>query len=156
MPRILRIAALVIAAASALAGAVTAVLPALVIGLVSLFYNGVGGALLFLGNLIGLLPHPFGTIQGTSSLPAFQQLHTNADVVVLRAVVATILCSVAAALVVAPRGGGDRRPWLTVGICCLLAAIVGGHSVALSVIPAVVVSVCHLIRRQRRKECRNA
>jgi hypothetical protein len=146
MPRILRLAALVIAAASALAGAVAAVLPALVVGLASLFYNGAGGALIFLGNLVGLLPRPFGVIQGTSSLPVFRQL--DAGAVVLLSVAATVLCSVAAALVVAPTGDGNRRPWLVVGLCCLFAAIAGGHSVALCVIPAVAVSASQLIGRQ--------
>jgi hypothetical protein len=146
MPRMLRLAALAIAAASAMAGAVAAVLPALVLGFASLFYNGAGGALIFLGNLIGLLPHPLGVIQGPSSLPIFRQLDTGA--VVLLSVAATVLCSVAAALVVAPIGDGDRRPWLVVGLCCLVAAIAGGHSVALCVVPAVAVSVGQLIGRR--------
>jgi hypothetical protein len=51
MLRILRLSALIVAVASAFAGAVTAVLPALVVGLVTLFYNRAGGALTFLGNL---------------------------------------------------------------------------------------------------------
>ena len=145
MARILRLVALVVAVASALAGAVAAVLPALVFGFVSLFYNGAGEALIFLGNLIGLLPRPFAAVQGTSSLPAFRQLGTNVDAVVLRSVAATILCSVAVAVAVAPTAGRDGRPWLVVGICCLLAAITGGHPVAWSVMPAIAISIGHLI-----------
>ncbi|MEA2776528.1 MAG: hypothetical protein QOF90_1934, partial [Acetobacteraceae bacterium] len=64
MRQILRVSILVIAVASALAGAVTAVLPALVVALVTLFYNSAGGALILLGDLIGLLPYPFGVVQG--------------------------------------------------------------------------------------------
>jgi hypothetical protein len=150
MPRILRLGALAVAVASALAGAVAAVLPALVVGFVSLFYNGAGAALIFLGNLIGLLPHPFAAVQGTSSLPAFQQLGTNVDAVVLRSVAATILCSVAVAIAVAPAGGRNSRSWLVVGICCLLAAIAGGHPVALSVMPAIAISIGHLIYPRMR------
>jgi hypothetical protein len=151
MHRILRLVALVIAVASALAGAVASVLPALVVGLVSLFYNGAGGALIFLGNLIGLLPHPFAAVQGTSSLPAFRQLGTNVDAVVLRSVAATILCSIAVAtIVVAPTGERNGRPWLVVGICCLLAAIAGGHPVVLSVMPAIAISIGHLIWQRMR------
>jgi hypothetical protein len=133
-----------------LAGAVAAVLPALVVGFVSLFYNGAGGALIFLGNLIGLLPRPFAAVQGTSSLPPFRQLGINVDAVVLRSVAATILCSVAVAIVVVPTAGRNGRSWLVVGICCLLAAIAGGHPVALSVLPAIAISIGHLICARTR------
>jgi hypothetical protein len=145
MPRILGVLAPVVTVVSALAGAVVAVLSALVVGLVSLFYNGAGGALIFLGNLIGLLPRPFVAVSGTSSLPAFRQLGANVDAIVLRSVAATILCSVAVAIVVASTGGLNGRSWLAVGICCLLAALAGGHPVALSVMPAIAVSIGQLV-----------
>jgi hypothetical protein len=150
MPRILGGVALVVTVASALAGAVAAVLSALVVGLVSLFYNGTGGALIFLGSLIGLLPRPFVAVNGTSSLPAFRQLGTNVDAIVLRSVAATILCSVAVAIVVASTGRRNGRSWLAVGLCCLLAAIVGDRPVALSVMPAVAVSIGQLVWQRRR------
>jgi hypothetical protein len=153
MPRILRLSALVIAVASAFAGAVTAVLPALVVGLVTLFYNSAGGALILLGDLIGLLPHPFGVVQGTSSLPVFQQLDINAGAVVLWSAAATILCSVAAVvIVVAPTPVRNARSWLVTGLCCLLASIAGGRLVALSVIPAIAISIGHLTRQHMRPQ----
>jgi hypothetical protein len=150
MRQILRVSILVIAVASALAGAVTAVLPALVVALVTLFYNSAGGALILLGDLIGLLPYPFGVVQGTSSLPVFQQLNTNADAVVLRSAAATLLCSVAAVVVVAPTRVRDAQSWVVTGLCCLFASVVGGRSVAWSVIPAIAISVGHLIHQQMR------
>jgi hypothetical protein len=150
MLQILRVSILVIAVASALAGAVTAVLPALVVALVTLFYNSAGGALILLGDLIGLLPYPFGVVQGTSSLPVFQQLNTNTDAVVLRSAAATLLCSVAAVVVVAPTRVRDAQSWVVMGLCCLFASVVGGRSVTWSVIPAIAISVGHLIRQQMR------
>ena len=151
--RILHVSALVVAVASAFAGAVTAVLPALVVGLVTLFYNSAGGTLILLSDLIGLLPLPLGAVHSTSSLPVFQQLNTNGDAVVLRSAAATILCSVAAVVVVAPTRVGNARSWVVMGLCCLLASIVGGRSVAFSVIPAIAISVGHLTRQQMR--CRD-
>jgi hypothetical protein len=150
MRQILRVSILVIAVASALAGAVTAVLPALVVALLTLFYNSAGGALILLGDLIGLLPYPFGVVQGTSALPVFQQLNTNADAVVLRSVAATLLCSVAVVVVVAPTRVRDAQTWMVMGLCCLFASVVGGRSVAWCVIPAIAISAGHLTRQQMR------
>ncbi len=149
--RVLRVLGLVVALASSLLGAVLAVLPALVVGFVTLFYNSAGKALIFLGNLIGLLPNPFGAAGGGSSLPMFQQLDTHAGAVVLGSVVATILCSTATAVIVVSAQGRSGRHWLAVGLCCVAAAIAGGRAVMLSVIPAIAISLGHLTRQQLRR-----
>jgi len=139
---------LVVAVVSSLLGAVLAVLPALLIGFVTLFYNSAGGALIFLGNLIGLLPNPFGAVQDAASLPVFQQLDTHAGAVMLGSAVATILCSTAVAAIVVPAQGRSGRHWLTAGLCCIVASMTGGRAVTLSVIPAIAISIGHLTHQQ--------
>lgn len=152
----LRLIPTVVAALSALSGLVLAVLPALVVGFVTLFYNSAGGVLIFLGNLIGLVPDRLGTRPGGSSLPLFQQLDTHAGAIVLRSASAAILCSIAlvaavASLHAAPARKGSSRPWLLVGSCCLLAAMVGGQMVTLAVLPAIVSSAAKLAHPRVRR-----
>ncbi|HQT78977.1 MAG: hypothetical protein B7Z80_20435 [Rhodospirillales bacterium 20-64-7] len=141
----LHLAIVVIAAASTLAGAVVAIFPALVIGIVTLFYDSAGGVLIILGSLISVLPHPSSTGQGDSSLPIFQTLETGNSFVLLRSATATIACATAFALLVAPHRRCDRRIWLTAGLCCLLASIVGERTLAIVLLPALLASVSQIV-----------
>jgi len=135
--RFLSVAALAVAVASVTAGAVLAILPALVLGLVTLFYDSAGGVLILLGSLVNLLPHPVVPGAGASSLPEFQMLRSDAALVLLRASIATVACAVAGAMMVAR----DRRPWVVSGLCCGAAAVAGGREVALALIPAIIVCI---------------
>lgn len=144
----LRFAVLVTAITSAVMGAVLSVLPALILALVTLFYNSTGGILIFLGSLLFTLPHPVITGHGASTLPVFQHLNSDPVTVLLRSATGTLLCSIAAVvMIVVPRRGRSSRFWLMVTLCCLFAATAEGHSVALSVVPAMAISVGHLIHR---------
>jgi hypothetical protein len=96
MSRILRLLPLAVAVVSAFTGAVAAVFPAMVVAFVTLFYNSAGGVLIFLGNLISLLPQPFSAAGSPSSLPAFPLLDMNTRAIVLWSVAASILCFIAA------------------------------------------------------------
>ena len=144
MRRFLAFAALAVALASIVAGAVLSILPALVLGLVTLFYDSAGGVLILLGSLINLLPHPVVPTSGSSPLPEFQMLRSDAAFVLLRASIATVACAVAGAMMVAR----DRRPWIVSGLCCGAAAVAGGWEVALVLIPAIVVCVAGAARRR--------
>lgn len=81
-------------------------LPALILGLVTMFYNSAGGFLIFLGSLIPVLPHPVIAGHGSSGLPAFQQLDSDPGIVMLRSGAATLLCSIAATMMMV-RPSGD-------------------------------------------------
>jgi hypothetical protein len=142
LPRV----AVVIAVASAFAGAVVALLPALVLAMVSLFYNSFGGVLIFLGSLLSLLPHPVMPGEGGSWLPVFPQLDADNTVILIRSVVATVLCFLASTAMVASWGKQDLPLWLRFGLLCLLAAIAGGGSVAWLVLPAIAISVGQCVR----------
>ncbi len=151
----LRLAVLTAAIAGALAGAVLSMLPALLLGLVTMFYNGTGGILIFLGSLIPALPHPGGVGHGASALPVFQRLDSNPTTVILRSVAATALCAIAAAsMMAAYRRERDGRFWLVAGVCGVLAAVGGGRLVAFCVMPAVAASVGYLVQRTMRRGVR--
>jgi hypothetical protein len=145
MSRRLHVVALAIAAASTLAGAVVAIFPALVIGVVTLFYDSAGGVLILLGSLISLLPHPPATPQGGSALPIFQTLETGTGAVLLRSITATISCTMAFALLIASPRRADRRIWLIIGSCCVVASIAGEHAVAMTLLPAFLASISQLL-----------
>ncbi|MEA2740729.1 MAG: hypothetical protein QOH05_4036 [Acetobacteraceae bacterium] len=147
--RVLDLAVLGIAIASILAGAAISVLPALVIGMVDLFYNSAGGVLILLGSLANLLPHVAVSGAGGSGLPVFQTLGTNTAVVLLRSATGTVLCSIAAAMILASSPDRSHRSWLTIGLCCLAAAIVGGSAVAWALVPALAVSAFRLAYARR-------
>lgn len=145
------LAILVIAVISALMGAVLSVLPALVLGLVTMFYNSTGGILIFLGSLLPTLPHPVIVSNGSSALPIFQQLGGNLGIIMVQSAIATLLCSIAAAtMVMSLASGRNGRLWLMVGLCCLFAAIIGGRFVACAVVPAIAISIGYLIQDRVR------
>ncbi len=145
MSRPLRLAILAIAVASTLAGAVIAILPALVLALVHLFYDSAGGVLILLGNLLMLLLHPaFAPGAGGSSLPVFQMLEDHWGIVLFRSLTGAILCSMAFAILINDRGQEKRFAW-GVTICCALAALIVGHNAALALVPAIAVSLLRLV-----------
>src|SRR6201996_9491745 len=133
-----RFVVLVVALTSLLAGAAIAVLPAMVLGLVKLFYNSAGGILILLGSIVNLLPHPSGAGSGagSSDLPMFQLLTTSTTAVIIRSAAATVLCAIALMLLIAPDRRQARQSWLTAGLCSVLAALTGGELVALVLVPA--------------------
>jgi hypothetical protein len=145
-----RYAVFAVALVSLLAGAAIAVLPAIVVGLVNLFYNSAGGILILLGAIVNLLPHPTGPAPGSGSadLPVFQLLTTSTTAVVARSAAATILCAGAFMLLIAPDRRRYRRTWLTAGLCCLMAGLVGGELVALVLMPAFLAIVFEVIARK--------
>ena len=123
-------------------------MPALVVGIVELFYNSAGGFLVLLGRLVNLVPHPPTAGQGGSSLPALQVLGTETGFVLARSVIGTALCAIAAVLLLASRSDRREPSWLAVGICCVLGAVAGGWIVAATLVPALAVSgLCLLWRR---------
>ena len=144
MPRVLQVMVLSIAVASMVAAAILALLPVMVLGLVTLFYNSIGGLLIFLGSLISLLPLSAGMSQGGSSLPIFQRLATDPGEIVLQSVSTATLCAIAATAIMAQDGKRNSRTWSVAGLCCLLASFVGGRLIMLCLMPAVVISVGHL------------
>ncbi|HEY0185676.1 MAG TPA: hypothetical protein VGC09_22975 [Rhodopila sp.] len=144
MRRVLDLSVLVVAIASILAAAAISVLPALVVAMVNLFYNSAGGVLILLGSLASLLPNMAVSGPGSSGLPVFQTLGTNTAMIVLRSAAGTVLCSIAAAMILAPPPSRTRRSWLRIGLCCLAAAIVGGQPVAWALVPALAVSALRL------------
>jgi hypothetical protein len=149
--KVFRRAGLAIAIASTAAGAIIAILPALVVAIVNLFYDSAGGVLILLGSLITLLPHPaLAPAGGGSSLPAFQTLDAHVGLVLLRSLSATVLCSAAFAAIAGECRRGSRTPWLTVAGGSLGAAIIAGHAAAIALSPAIAISVFHLARATRR------
>ena len=142
MRRFLGLAPLAVVFASVTVGAVLSIFPALVLGLVTLFYDSAGGVLVLIGSLISLLPHPVVPGAGSSSLPEFQMLRSDAGLVLFRAAISTVSCAVAGAMMIAR----DRRPWVISGLCCGVAAIAGGWEVALALMPAIGVCAGGLIR----------
>ncbi|HYZ21082.1 MAG TPA: hypothetical protein VE690_02890 [Rhodopila sp.] len=126
-----------VAGASALAGAALSVLPALVVALVTLFYNSAGGLLILLGSLINLLPRPSVPGAGASSLPMFQVLQTGTAAVLSRSAAGTILCAAAFVLLVTPSRRQSRLVWLGITACAVLAAILGGRIIAWTLAPAI-------------------
>jgi hypothetical protein len=146
MSRTLNMATLAIAVASILAGAVIAVLPAMVLALVHLFYNSAGGVLILLGNLLMLLPHPaLPSAPGGSSLPYFQMLQDHLGAVLFRSLSGTILCCAAFAILIND-DRQDRRLAAIVTACCGLAALIAGHDVAIVLTPAIAVGLLRLAR----------
>ena len=149
LPRKLRLLVVIAAVSGVLAGAGLAMLPALVLGMVTMFYNGTGGILIFLGSLIPAMPHFADVGQGRSALPVFQQLESSPTTVILRSLAVTTLCAVAVALIMATyRRRSDGRFWLMAGLCCLLAAVAGGRLVAFCLIPAILASIGHVIHHR--------
>ena len=143
--------ALAVVSASTLAGAVLSVLPALVIGLVTLFYNSAGGVLILLGSLISVLPHPSAAAQGASSLPVFQILESGSAAALSRSAVGTILCSIAFTLVATPKRRQHTSIWLAIAACAALAAIAGGRIVGWTQAPAIALSAVHIAVRPRHR-----
>ncbi|HVY15181.1 MAG TPA: hypothetical protein VHB27_08140 [Rhodopila sp.] len=123
---------LAVAAASILAGAVIAILPALILSLVHLFYDSSGGILILLGNLLKLLPHPAFTPGAGGGLPIFQALEDHVGLVLFRSLTGAVLCSIAFTMLIA-----RRRGWL-VAACCCVAGLIAGHGAILALIPAIV------------------
>ena len=143
-----RLALVIIALTSCIAGAVVSLMPALVVGLLQLFYNTAGGFLLLLGRLVTLVPDPAVPGQGRSSLPPLQYLGTESGLTLLRSATGTALCAIAAVLLLASRSGRREPGWLAVGLCCGLAAVAGGWTVAATLAPALAASgLCLLSRR---------
>lgn len=138
MRHALRVAIPGVAIASTIVGASFSALPVLILGLVTLFYDSVGGILILLGHLVSVWPAP-GAGAG-SGLPAFQLLPGETAGILLRSVPATILCSVAAVTLIAPGRGRGRRDWTIAALCCVAAALLGGAPVAVGLAPAVVIS----------------
>jgi hypothetical protein len=146
MSRTLRLALLAIAVASTLAGAVIAILPALVLALVHLFYDSAGGVLILLGHLLMLLLQPALTPSaGGSSLPVFQMLRDHPEMVLFRSLTGAILCSVAFVILINDRGQERRFAW-AVTACCALAALIVGHNAAIALLPAIAVGLLRLVR----------
>ncbi len=134
-----RLAGLAIAVGSCVVGAVVSLMPALVVGIVELFYNSAGGFLILLGGLVHLAPASVMPGGGGSSLPVFQVLGTDTGIVLAQSIIGAVLCVIAAALLLASRSTRKDPKWLVVGICCILAGIAGGWVVALMLVPALVV-----------------
>lgn len=130
-----------VAIASAAAGAVLAVLPAVIIVLISLFYNSLGDVLTLIGTFLGLIPGNPLPSQGSGAPPVFPFLHVGMTVIVLRSVAATALGSVATFMLVTTRAIQPRGFWVGIGLCCVAAAVIGGHQAGLVLLPAIVVSV---------------
>ncbi len=127
-------------------------MPALVVGIVELFYNSAGGFLILLGGLINIVPRPAlpGGGGGGSSLPVFQVLGTETGLVMVRSVTGTVLCVVAAALLISSGAARKEPRWWLVGGCCFLAAIDGGWIVGLTLVPALAVCGGRLPVTRRR------
>jgi hypothetical protein len=142
---------LAIAVASTLAGAVIAILPAMILALVHLFYNSAGGVLILLGHLLMLLPHPaFSPSAGGPSLPLFQTLEDHLGEVLFRSLSGTVLCSIAFAILINDDRQERRFAW-PVTACCGLAALIAGHDAAIALTPAIAVGVLRLVRSHTMK-----
>lgn len=137
----LRVTLWLIAIASAAAGAVLAVLPAVVIALISLFYNSLGDVLTLIGTFIGLIPGDPLPSQGSGAAPVFPFLHAGMTLTILRSVAATALGSVATFMLVSTPAMRPRGAWIAIGLCCAAAAAIGGHQASVVLLPAIVVSV---------------
>jgi hypothetical protein len=142
---------LAIAVVSTLAGAVIAILPAMIVTLVHLFYNSAGGVLILLGNLLMLLPHP-AILPGAGgpSLPLFQMLEDHFGEVLFRSLSGAILCSIAFVTLINDDRQERRVAW-AVTACCGLAALIAGHDVAIALAPAIAVGLLRLVRSHTMK-----
>lgn len=149
LPFSLRLLPVLAAALSMLAGAVLSVLPALVVGLVRLFYNSAGGVLILLGSLIDLLPRPggigpggigpAGVGPGGGGMPAFQALDTDTTTVLMQSVLGTVLCAAAFVIVLMAARRRDLSLPFAAAICALAAARLGGRNVAMALAPGMIV-----------------
>jgi hypothetical protein len=137
-----------IAIASLLAASVVAIFPALIMLIVTLFYDSAGGVLVLLGSLISVLPHPTAPAQGGGGLPMFQVLQTGTRGLLVRSVLGTGACALALGLFIGCRRGRDRRPLLIALLCCLVASVACGWIVAAGLAPAALALAIRL--RPRR------